>query len=212
MNDVEQRFFADAAPGGAWSLPAFFALVLLVAAQRVLELRKSAKNEARLLAAGGRTHADGQASWMRLMHTAWFVAMLVEVVVLDRPFLPVVSAVAFAVFAAGQALRLAAMHALGDRWTVTVVTLPGVRAVDAGVFRYVRHPNYLGVVLEIAALPLVHGAWLTSITFTVMNALFLRARIRAEEAALREDSGYDDALGSRPRFVPTATTAARARG
>jgi methyltransferase len=83
-----------------------------------------------------------------------------------------------------------------------VFTLPGETAIASGVLRHVRHPNYLGVVLEIAALPLIHGAWITSIVWSAANAMLLRARIRAEERALRADSRYDAVHGERPRFVP----------
>ena len=105
-------------------------------------------------------------------------------------------------FLAGQALRMAAMRALGERWTVKVMTVPGAPPVQRGIFRWLRHPNYLGVILEIAALPLIHGAYLTTIVFSLCNAVLLTRRIRAEEDALTLDNGYALALGDRPRLVP----------
>jgi methyltransferase len=74
--------------------------------------------------------------------------------------------------------------------------------VQAGIFRWIRHPNYLGVVLEIAALPLIGGAYVTAIAASIANAILLRARIRAEEHALRVDNDYDARLGGRPRWLP----------
>jgi methyltransferase len=181
---------------------AFSVLVLAVALQRLWELRRSARHQAALLAAGGREHAREQMPWMRAIHTGWLISMLLEVWLLERVAPIWLSIVALIVFALGQALRLAAMHALGPRWTVTVVTVPGEVAVARGVMRHLRHPNYTGVVLELASLPLVHGAWLTSLVFSLANAALLRFRIRAEEQALRADSAYEQVHGTRPRFVP----------
>ncbi|MDQ3034304.1 MAG: isoprenylcysteine carboxyl methyltransferase [Myxococcota bacterium] len=184
------------------SRAAFTILVIAVALQRLWELRRSARHEARIRAAGGREHAPAQMPWMRALHASWLVAMLVEVWVLSAAFDLTIAIGAGALFVIGQALRLAAMHQLGWRWTVKVMTVPGEKAVASGIFRHVRHPNYLGVILEIAALPLIHGAWLTSFVYTVANAALLRARIAAEERALREDSDYDALHEGRPRFVP----------
>lgn len=181
---------------------AFTLLVVAVALQRLWELRRSARHEAALRARGGREHAAGQMPWMRALHASWLVAMLLETWALETPFVPWLAAIAGALFVIGQALRLAAMRALGPRWTVTVITVPGERAVESGIFRFVRHPNYLGVVLEIFALPLLHGAWITALAFTLANAALLRARVAAEERALESDSDYAAAHGARPRFVP----------
>jgi methyltransferase len=184
---------------------AFTALVVAVAVQRLWELRRSARNEAWIREAGGREHAAGQMPWMRALHTAWLVGMLVEVWALERAASVPVAVVGLAVFGAGQALRILAMSTLGRRWTVKVMTLPGEPAVRSGIFRWIRHPNYLGVVLEIAALPMVHGAVLTAIIGTVLNGALLVARIRAEEAALRHDSAYDEAFAGKPRFIPRSS-------
>ena len=91
---------------------------------------------------------------------------------------------AFVVFMAGQALRLAAMKALGSRWTIRVMTLPGEPPVRDGIYRFLRHPNYVAVVVEGIALPMVHAAWITALVFTVLNAALLVVRIRVEDAAL----------------------------
>jgi methyltransferase len=184
------------------SVIAFVVLVVLVAMQRLWELGRSRRNESLMKAMGGREHARGQMPWMRALHFAWLVAMPLEVLALARPFDASLAVGAVVVFVAGQALRLAAMSALGDRWCVKVITLPRAPSVDGGIFRFIRHPNYLGVVLEIAALPLIHGAWITAAVFTVANGVLLGFRIRAEEAALRLDNDYERDLGGRPRWFP----------
>lgn len=162
----------------------FAGLVALLAVQRLIELRISRRNEAWILAHGGREHAPGHFFAMKAMHTAWFVAMLAEVFLLKRPFLPRLFVPASLVALIGQGLRYAAIRTLGRRWTVRIFTLPDAPLVNRGIYRYLRHPNYLGVALEILAVPLLHTAYLTSLFFTLANAAVLFVRIRSEEDAL----------------------------
>ena len=104
--------------------------------------------------------------------------------------------------ASTMALRYWAIAALGRRWTTRVVVLPDLPVVTGGPYRFLRHPNYLAVAIEVAALPLVHTAWFTALVWSAANALVLRARIAAEEAALRAASDYDGAMAGRPALVP----------
>ena len=180
----------------------FLLLVILLGVQRLAELRLSARNERRILELGGREHTPGQFTVMRWMHIAWFLAMIAEVFGLQRPFHPTLALVASLAFLAGQALRYTAIHTLGERWTVRVMTLPGAKPVSQGIYRFIRHPNYLGVVLEIAAVPLLHNAYLTAIFFSIANALLLAWRIRKEESALKEQNNYEQVFADRPRFLP----------
>lgn len=161
----------------------FFLLAL--AAQRLWEVRKSQRHAASLLAAGGLEVAPHQYRLMKLLHASWFVAMFGEVIGKRRPFRPALAWPAALLFAAGQVLRYASIVTLGPRWTARVVTQPGNPPVSHGIYRYLHHPNYLGVALEIAAVPLLHTAWWTSLVYSLANLLLLRARIRVEEAALR---------------------------
>jgi methyltransferase len=172
----------------------FTGLVLLLALQRIYELRLSSRNEAIIRSQGGREHAAGQLQPMKALHAAWFITMLLEVHVLGRPFLPALSLIALVTFIVGQSLRYAAIRSLKWRWTVKVMTLPGRPLVRHGIYRHLRHPNYLGVILEILAVPLLHSAHVTSIVFTLANMLLLKARIRAEESALLEAVSTPPAL------------------
>src|SRR3990172_314112 len=122
----------------------FVGIVLALAAQRLLELRLSRRNEARILAQGGCEHAPEHFAAMKILHTTWFLAMIVEVVWLDRPFLPLLSLGALMVLTIGQSLRYAAIRALGWRWTVRIMTLPDMPPITHGIYHYLRHPNYLG--------------------------------------------------------------------
>lgn len=186
----------------------FACLVLAVAAQRLAELRVSKRHAELLQRAGAQEHARSQTPVVAALHTLWLVSMLVEVLVLRPAPRLGLSLAAGVVLAAGEGLRYAARRALGVRWCVRIFTLPGAEPVTSGVFRYLRHPNYLGVVLEILALPLVHSAFFTAFAFSAANAVWLAFRIRAEERALAATSGYREALTDRPRLWPTF----RARG
>jgi methyltransferase len=177
-------------------------LLLAVVVQRLLELRVSRINEAALRERGASEHAPEQMPIMAALHGAWLICCLLEVWLLDRPLRPWLALLSLLVFCVGQSLRLLAMRALGERWTVKVITLPGAPPITGGIFQYLRHPNYTGVVLEIAALPLVHGAWLTAIVFSIANGVLLSRRIAAEERALSLGTSYQQAFRDRPRFVP----------
>ena len=167
----------------------YAALVAAVAAQRLAEMRTSRRNQAALVAAGATVHARRQLPAAVALHAGWLAASLAEGTARLSQAPPTTAAgrsrmaLGLAGLAAGHALRLASMRALGERWTASVVVVPGALRVRSGVYRRLRHPNYLGVAGEVAALPLVAGAWRTAAAFSLLNAAFLRARIRAEDAA-----------------------------
>lgn len=162
----------------------YIALVVLVALQRLAELWVSRRNERRLRSRGAVEVGAGHYPWMVALHAAFLASCLAEVWWLDRPFVPALAAIAVAVLVAATGLRVWTLCTLGGRWTTRVLVLPGEALVTGGPYRYLRHPNYLAVVLEVAALPLVHTAWATAIVFSAANAVLLRRRIRVEERAL----------------------------
>ena len=164
----------------------FAGFVAALGLQRLFELSLSQRNELRMRQRGGREHAPETYRWIVILHATWFAAMLLEVFAGRRKFNPRLAAFALSLFAVGQALRLTAIRTLGWRWSTRIMTVPGPEGapVRRGIYRYIRHPNYLGVELEILAVPLVHSAYLTSAVFSVANAWLLRDRIRLEEQAL----------------------------
>lgn len=180
----------------------FTALVVLAAVGRLLELRIANRNRRLLLARGGIEFGEGHYPWMVALHTVWLIACVAEVWLLDRPFIPWLGVTALAVFLAAFALRYWVISTLGERWTTRIVCLPGVAPITGGPYRWLRHPNYLAVVLEIMSLPLVHTAWLTALVFSLLDAILLRVRIRAEEEGLSRLSDYDEAFAGRPRLIP----------
>jgi len=163
---------------------AYTVLVAAVAALRLLELRVANRNTRAALARGAVEAGRRHYPWMVAMHSAFLGACLLETWVLDRPWVPSLAVAAAAVLVAAAAGRYWVVATLGRRWTTRVVYVPGDPLVTHGPFRWLHHPNYVVVAAEVAALPLVHGAWLTAVTFTVANALLLRKRIAIENALL----------------------------
>ncbi len=166
------------------SLTAFTVLVVLVALERVAELVVSRRNAAWSAERGGHETGQGHYPVMVVLHTGLLVAMLVEAVVV-RPDVP--GALAWSMLAlvvAAQALRWWCISTLGRRWNTRVIVVPGLAPVTGGPYRFTSHPNYVAVVVEGVALPLVHGSWVTAVVFTVLNAALLRVRLRVEDQAL----------------------------
>jgi methyltransferase len=162
----------------------YYLLILAVGLERLAELVLSKRHARWALANGGKEFGHGHYPVMVLIHTLLLVGCVVEVAVLHRPFLPRVGWPMFAVVLLSQGLRWWCVASLGRRWNTLVIVLPGVPLVTRGPYRWLRHPNYVAVVAEGLALPLIHSAWLTALGFTLANAFVLSLRIRAENAAL----------------------------
>jgi methyltransferase len=179
----------------------YLALVIAVAVERVIELRLARRNAARMLARGGLEVGHGHYPWMVALHTLFLLACPLEVFLLSRPFLPALGGPMLALVVMAMVLRYWAVSSLGDRWTTRVVVVPDEPVVRRGPYRWLRHPNYLAVITEIVALPLVHTAWLTALVVSALNAWLLAVRIRAEERALASRADYDQVFAATPRFL-----------
>lgn len=162
----------------------FTALVVAVALERLAELVVSERNAAWSLERGGVETGRGHYPVMVVLHTGLLVGALVEVWV-RRPDVPAALVwPALALVVASQALRWWCIATLGRRWNTRVIVVPGLAPVTGGPYRWFAHPNYVAVVVEGVALPLVGGAWITALVFTGLNAILLTVRIRVEDAAL----------------------------
>lgn len=163
----------------------WYALLLAaIAVERLAELVVSRRNLARSRARGGVEFGAGHYPAMVVLHTGLLAGCLLEVIVFDRPFIPALGWSMLAVVVAAQVLRWWCVATLGPQWNTRVVVVPGAARVGDGPYRYFAHPNYVAVVAEGFALPLVHTAWITALVFTALNAALLRTRIRTENAAL----------------------------
>jgi methyltransferase len=160
-------------------------LVGLVAVERLAELVVAKRNMAWSLARGGRETGFGHYPFMVVLHTGLLAGCLLEVWLAERDFTPVLGWPMLALVIASQALRWWCIRTLGPQWNTRIIVVPGLPRVTGGPYRLFPHPNYVAVVVEGFALPLVHDAWLTALVFTVLNAGLLTVRIRAENDALR---------------------------
>ena len=154
--------------------------VAAMAAQRLLELRHARRNEDALRAGGAVEFGAGHYPVIVAMHTAWLASTLWEGRRARR-----VRPVPLVALVAAQGLRYWAIRSLGAQWTTRVLVDPTATPVDRGPYRYLRHPNYVAVAAEIAAFPMVVGAWRTATGFSLANAIVLRHRIGVEDEARR---------------------------
>jgi methyltransferase len=169
-------------PPGA-PVAALVAFLVFYVIQRLGELAISSHNTRLLLARGAREYGGEHLPMIIVLHTLFPLALVAEVLLLGvRP--GALTPLWAGLFVAAQGLRWTAMRALGERWSTRVLVLPGVPLVRHGPYRWLRHPNYLAVVIELLAAPLVFGAWRTAAAFSAANLLALWVRIRCEERAL----------------------------
>jgi len=162
----------------------YLLLIAAVACERVAELVITRRNLAWSRARGGVEFGAGHYPAMVVLHTGLLVGCVAEVIWLDRPFLPVLGWPMLVIVLAAQGLRWWCIATLGRQWNTRLVVVPGAPRVTGGPYRYLSHPNYVAVIAEGVALPLVHTAWVTALVFTVLNAVLLRTRVHTENRAL----------------------------
>lgn len=159
-------------------------LVAAVGVERLAELAVAKRNAAWAFARGAVESGRAHYPFVVALHTGLLVGCIAEVVVWRRPFLPWLGWPMLGLVVAAQLLRWWCIRTLGPRWNTRVIVVPGLPLVSGGPYRWSRHPNYVAVVVEGVALPLVHTAWLTALVFTILNIPLLMVRIRVEEQAL----------------------------
>lgn len=176
--------------GAPLSAVLFTVLILLTGGERIVEMVVSRRHAAWSFEHGGVESARRQMPWMIALHVGLLLGAIAEVWLLARPFLPWLGWPMLVIALLCQVARWSIVRTLGDRWNTRVIVVPGMAPVASGIYRRVRHPNYVVVAIEGVALPLVHTAWITAIAFTALNAvLLLGFRIPAEERALAEAAG-----------------------
>lgn len=139
---------------------------------------------------------------MALLHAGLVFAPIAEVALLERPFVPALAAFSIVLLVAASALRVWTLGAIGGAWNVRVVRPDAHAVATTGPYRYIRHPNYLCVILELLALPLLHSAWWSAIALGLLNAAVLTVRIRTEEAMLMQIDAWREAFAERARLIP----------
>lgn len=154
-------------------------LLIYIMVQRLAELVYAGRNTRRLLSEGGEEFGADHYHWFIVLHSAW----LAVIILLVDP-LRMLNPVLLALFIGSQILRLWTLVSIGRWWTTRIISSPHFDRVRSGPYKYISHPNYLVVVLEIAIVPLLMGLPWAALIFTILNAALLRRRIAVENAVL----------------------------
>jgi methyltransferase len=164
-----------------WAAVAILAFVTL---QRLIELRLADRNSKRLLAEGAVEYGRGHYPFIVALHMLWLAALWwwAPGRAINLPLL--------LLFVILQLGRVWVIATLGERWTTRIIVKPGAPLIRTGPYKFLNHPNYLIVTLEIAVLPLVFGLWRIALVFSLLNAVTLTIRIRVENRALARLSAH----------------------
>lgn len=179
----------------------FFLIVIgTVLMQRLFELRIARRNTLWMKERGGKEFGAGHYPLLVFIHAFFFVSLSTEVFVFNRPLMSWWG-IPFAVFIAAQGLRWWCIVTLGRFWNTRIVVLPRSSIVRRGPYRWLRHPNYVVVMLELLALPLIFQAYLTAVMVSTLNYIVLKnVRIPREEQALSEETDYDERMKKTTRW------------
>jgi methyltransferase len=167
----------------------YWVLLAVIGCERVAELVVSQRHATAILRRGGVEYGRGHFPVMVALHAGLLAGCVAEPLAQHRAFVPALAWPMIAVVVAANTLRWWCVATLGERWTARVIVIPGAPLVSTGPYRWFAHPNYVAVVVEGAALPLVGGAWITACAFTAANAALLTVRIRCETRALAAAAG-----------------------
>jgi methyltransferase len=182
------------------SLKVYLWILAGLAAERTFELWLSQRNARRALAEGGFEAGREHYPVMIVFHAAFLIACAVESLISARAVPSALASIALAGEIAAQALRYWSIATLGKSWNTRIIIVPGRLPVTSGPYRYIRHPNYAAVVLEMACVPLMRGLIVIAAVFSAGNLLLLAQRIPLEEQALGEQ--YRRAFATHRRFIP----------
>ena len=181
---------------------AYLGLLVVVALLRFYELLISKRHQREMLHHGASKVNDPRFRWMVLVHIGVLAGAAAEVVSLRRPFYPTFAAICFVIFLGANVVRWWVIRTLGEHWNVQVMNSTGMGVITTGPFRYVRHPNYAAVFVEMLVLPLIHCAWITAIAGSLAHIVVLSQRLATEERVLFSDARYREAMAGKPRFLP----------
>ncbi len=162
----------------------YYALLAVIIVERIFELVVSQRHATASMAEGGIEYGQGHFPMMVALHVGLLLGCITEPIVTHATFIPALAYPMIVVVIAANALRWWCVATLGSQWSARVIVIPGKPLVQEGPYRWFAHPNYVAVVVEGAALPLVGSAWITALTFTALNAWLLTVRLRCETSAL----------------------------
>ncbi|AST91646.1 hypothetical protein BC6307_10320 [Sutcliffiella cohnii] len=181
----------------------FTLIISLVITQRLVELIIARRNEISMKTKGAIEFFPEHYKYIVLIHISFFLSLLLEVSFFNKQLSTIWPAI-LALFLVTQAIRIWVLFSLRNYWNTKIIVLPGANIVMRGPYKFVRHPNYIIVCLEIILIPIMFQAYWTAIVFTILNAWVLSIRIPLEERALSEaNTKYDEYIEHKNRFSPT---------
>ncbi|WP_342670291.1 isoprenylcysteine carboxyl methyltransferase family protein [Bacillus solimangrovi] len=179
-------------------------ILTIVIIQRLMELFIARSNEKWMKKHGAVEVGKEHYKWIVMLHVLFFISLIVEVRMFERDLSPLWP-VFFCLFVVAQYVRFWSLKSLGKFWNTKILVLPNVNVISKGPYKYIRHPNYLIVMLEIFLLPMMFQAYYTVLIFSVVNAIVLRIRILTEEEALMKHTNYRTQFLLKRRFISQRT-------
>ena len=180
----------------------YWIFLAITALELGYEVRVSRRNSAELLRRGAVDVAPAILPLMTTLYAAMYAGAALEFHLRGGILSPLTFAAFLALYVAGKGLKFWAVTSLGGYWTMKVLVVPGSKVVTRGPYRYVRHPNYIAVLMEIAGTTLAGNAWITCAVILALFSIVLYYRIRSEEQALAGHTDYTEAMAAKRRFLP----------
>jgi methyltransferase len=164
----------------------FFVIVIsIVIIQRLAELALARRNARRMIELGAIEYDAKGYTFLVIMHVCFFLFLIIEFFAFKRS-LNTFWYLFAVIFLITQALRYWAISSLGFYWNTRIIVLKGSALIDSGPYKYIRHPNYTAVAIELAVLPLIFSCYITSAVFSLLNLIALNRRIKIENEALKK--------------------------
>ncbi|USK36316.1 hypothetical protein LIT25_16790 [Bacillus sp. F19] len=179
----------------------FYLFLIIIIVQRVSELFIAKRNETHMKSMGGEEHGGEHYPLIVAVHLLFLLSFTLEVMIFNKEISPLWMMI-LPIILITQVIRYWAVFSLGPFWNTKIIIVPGLEVVAKGPYRFMRHPNYLVVAVEILFLPILFQAYATAILFTVLNAAILSIRIPAEENALMKHTDYKKSFINKRRFIP----------
>jgi methyltransferase len=180
----------------------YIIFLVVVGAGRFIELGISRRNQKSLIAKGASRVSEPRFQWMIFVHAIVLVGAGLEVIFLRRPLIPAL-AISMGILALlANMLRWWVIRTLRSHWNVQIMKSAQLGVVSSGPYRWIRHPNYVAVFVELIAIPLIYSAWISALVAAVGNGWVLYSRIEVEDQMLLSDPGYRETMGNKPRFLP----------
>lgn len=170
----------------------YYLIIFLILLQRLLELKKSNKNVRKLKERGAKEFGRGHLWIMKALHISWFFVLIFYPLYLPRKTIKLEYLICILLLiAACQVIRFLVFRTLGPRWSIPVLAMKGEAPVKSGLYKYLKHPNYLVVFLELLLFPMIIGMWEVGVTFFLLNLYLMYFRLKAENSALHWMSTID---------------------